>query len=122
LGSGGRAAMVGPVYRANPAVTSDEKLPEHFDHTLFIFDWMRNWIMAVHLDPDELTDRIEPFLPGWRFRKPIELKLAPDHTRSLIESGATWGVNADSRISRLVYRRGNRAPHAVAAPDVSAGR
>ncbi len=122
LGSGGRAAMVGPVYRADPAVTSDEKLPEHFDHTLFIFDWMRNWIMAVHLDPDERIDRIRPILPGWRFRKPIELKLAPDHTLYLIESGDKWNGNTDSQISRLVYRRGNRAPHAVANADVSAGR
>lgn len=122
LGSGGRAAMVGPLYRHDASVTNELKLPEHFDHTLFTFDWMRNWIMAVKLDTDERIASIEPFLPEWRFRKPIELKLAPDHTLYLIESGLSWGVNPDAQISRIIYRRGNRAPHAVASADVLAGK
>lgn len=122
LGSGGRSAMTGPVYHHDVAVTNDLKLPEHFDHALFIFDWMRNWLMAVHLDADERIASIEPFLPAWRFRKPIELKLAPDHTLYLIETGDKWTGNTDSQISRIVYRRGNRAPSAVATADVSAGK
>ena len=76
LGSGGRSAMLGPVYHFDASVTNDLKLPEHFDNSLFIFDWMRNWIQAVHLDGDGHIARIEPFLPETRFRKPIEVKLA----------------------------------------------
>lgn len=122
LGSGGRSAMVGPVYHHDATVTNDLKLPERLDHVLFIFDWMRNWLMAVHLDADERIASIEPFLPAWRFRKPIELKLAPDHTLYLIETGDKWTGNTDSQISRIVYRRSNRAPSAVASADVSAGK
>jgi len=55
--------MTGPVYRHDAAVANDLKLPEHFDHVLFIFDWMRNWLMAVHLDADERIASIGPFLP-----------------------------------------------------------
>ena len=25
-------------------------MPKEFDHTLFIYEWSRNWILAVHLD------------------------------------------------------------------------
>jgi cytochrome c len=122
LGSGGRSAMVGPLYRHDASVTNELKLPEHFDHTLFTFDWMRNWIMAVHLDADERIASIAPFLPEWRLRKPIELKLAPDHTLYLIESGDQWSGNTDSQISRIVYRRGNRPPEAIASAANNAGK
>ena len=122
LGSGGRSAMAGPVYRYDAAVKSELKLPEHFDHTFFAFDWMRNWIMAGHLDADERIRKIEPFLPEWRFRKPIELKLASDQTLYMIESGDKWTGNKDSQISRIVYRRGNRAPVAVASAGNTSGK
>ncbi len=122
LGSGGRSAMVGPLYRVDEAVKSDLKLPGQLDHSLFVFDWMRNWIMAVKLEADERIASIEPFLPTWRLRKPIELKLAPDHTLYLIESGDKWSENTDSQISRLIYRRGNRPPVALATSSNAAGK
>ncbi len=40
LGSGGRSAMVGPVYYDDPQLKSDAKLPVgRYDRTLFIYDW-----------------------------------------------------------------------------------
>jgi cytochrome c len=122
LGSGGRSAMSGPVYTFDPKVTSDLKLPEHFDRTLFIHDWMRNWIMAVKLDAQHKIARIEPFLPEMRFRKPIQVQLGADHTLYVLETGDKWSGNTDSQLVRLVYRRGNRAPRAVAAASVLAGK
>lgn len=122
LGSGGRSALVGPLYRYDPAVRNELKLPAAFDHVLFIHDWMRNWIQCVHLDGDERIARIEPFLPGIRFRKPIELKLAPDHTLYVIETGDQWSGNVDSQITRWVYRSGNRPPIAVADASHVAGK
>jgi cytochrome c len=122
LGSGGRSAMAGPVNHFDSAVTNDLKLPRHFDHTLFIYDWMRNWIQIARLDAKERLAGLEPFLPGMRFRKPVELKLAPDHTLYVIEYGDKWGGNTDAQIVRLIYRRGNRAPVAVASADTLAGK
>lgn len=122
LGSGGRSAMVGPVYHYEPGLKSEFKLPEHFDHSLFIFDWMRNWIQAVHLDSDERIASIERFLPEIRFRKPIDVKLAPDHSLYVIEYGDKWAFNDDAQIVRLVYHRGNRAPNAVAKASTAAGK
>jgi len=122
LGSGGRAAMTGPFYRFDAKVNGDLKLPEHFDNCLFIYDWMRNWIQTVKLDAEGHIARIEPFLPAMRFRKPIELKLAPDHTLYVIETGDKWMFNTDSQIFRIVYRRGHRAPVAIADATPRAGR
>jgi cytochrome c len=122
LGSGGRSAMVGPVYHFDPSIKNEFKMPDHFDHSLFIFDWMRNWIQAVHLDSDEHIADIERFLPETRFRKPIDIKLAPDHTLYVIEYGDKWANNDDSQIVRLIYRRGNRAPTAVAKASTTAGK
>lgn len=122
LGSGGRSAMAGPVYTFDPAVRNELKLPEHFDRTLFIHDWMRNWIMAVKLDAQQRIARIEPFLPDRQFRKPIQVHLGPDHTLYVLETGAKWTGNTDSQLVRLVYRRGNRAPEAVAEASVLAGK
>ncbi len=122
LGSGGRSAMAGPVFYADPAVKNELKLPDQFDHTLFIHDWMRNWIMAVKLDADERMASIQPFLPAMKWRRPIAVKVAPDHSLYVIEYGDKWFDNTDSQIVRLVYQRGNRAPVAAARADVLAGK
>jgi cytochrome c len=45
--------MAGPVYYFDPNLKSDHKLPGEFDHTLFIYEWSRNWVIAVHLDENE---------------------------------------------------------------------
>ncbi len=42
--------MAGPVYRYNDALQSASKLPKEYDHCLFIYEWSRNWIIAVKLD------------------------------------------------------------------------
>lgn len=123
LGSGGRSAMVGPVYYDDPNLQSDVKLPVgRFDRTLFIFDWMRNWIKAVHMDEQYKISRIEPFLPQMSFRKPIDVRTGPEGALYIAEYGDKWGDNHDAHIVRIVYRRGNRPPVAIAEARPSAGK
>jgi cytochrome c len=120
LGSGGRSIMAGPVYHFDPANPSPLKLPEVLDGRLFIYEWMRNWIQTVKLGTT--GPEIEPFLPGADLRRPIDLKIGPDGALYLIEYGDQWWENADSRIARVVYRRGNRAPVARLTATETAGR
>jgi cytochrome c len=123
LGSGGRSAMVGPVYYDDPGLKSDVKLPVgRYDRTLFIFDWMRNWIKAVHLDKDYKIARIEPFLPRMSFRKPIDIRTGPEGALYMAEYGDKWGDNHDAQIVRIVYRRGNRPPVAILEARPAAGK
>lgn len=115
LGAGGRSAMAGPIYRV--VNRSDDResplcLPDHYDGAWLVHDWTRNWIKAVWLDNEGNCQRIEPFMPGTLFRKPIHLKLANDGTLYVLEFGDKWFDNRDAQIVRIVYRRGNRAPRA----------
>lgn len=121
LGNGGRAAMVGPLYRFDPALASPIKLPEIFDGKLFIYDWCRSWVKTVSVKADGGVGGIRPFLGHLLLRRPIDLKLGPDGALYLIEFGEQWGGNRDGQVSRIVYRRGNRMPVARITADALAG-
>lgn len=119
-GSGGRTIMAGPVYHFDAANPSRLKLPEALDGRLFIYDWMRNWIQTVKLETP--GPEIEPFVPTWTLRRPIDMKIGPDGALYIIEYGDQWWENKDSRIVRVVYRRGNRAPLARLVASETAGK
>ncbi len=121
VASGGRSAMAGPFFHADPRVKSMEKLPDDFDQCLFVYDWTRNWIQALWLTPSNTVDRMEILAPRLEIRKPIDLQLADDHSLIIVEFGDKWGGNRDGRLLRLVYRRGNRAPVVEAALEPRAG-
>lgn len=111
-GGGGRTAMAGPVYYYDPNLKSDHKLPKKYDHTLFIYEWSRNWIIAVHLDGQENIARksdgsgalkMERFCPKMTFMRPMDMELGPDGCLYLIEWGTAWSDNKDTQIVRLEF-------------------
>jgi cytochrome c len=102
-GGGGRTAMAGPVYYYDPNLKSDHKLPGEFDHTLFIYEWSRNWVIAVHLDANEKIKKMEKVFTGMTFKRPIDLELGPDGCLYMIEYGTNWSDNRDSQIVRIEY-------------------
>lgn len=122
VGTGGRTACAGPVYRFDPELESETKFPAAYDGALFAFEWSRNWIMAVHFDDQANLDRLERFLPETTFTRPIDLQFDAGGSLYVIEYGETWGVNPDARLVRLDYVRGNRTPVAVAKVDNAVGR
>jgi cytochrome c len=103
-GSGGRTAMAGPVYYYNEKNPSPTKLPREFDHTLFIYEWSRNWIIAVHLDDQDKIKSMERFCSKMIFLRPTDLELGPDGCLYAIEFGTNWGKNNNSQIIRIEYR------------------
>ena len=100
---GGRCAMAGPVYYFNESLASPHKLPREFDHTLFIYDWARFWVIAVHLDAEEKIAKMERFCSGMTFKRPIEMKLGPDGCLYMMEWGTAWSDNLDSQLERIEY-------------------
>ncbi len=120
--TGGRTACAGPVYYFDDQLVSDVKFPAAFDSTLFAFEWSRNWIMAVHLNEDGSIASMERFLPDMPFSRPIDLQFDSNGALYVLEYGETWGVNVDSRLVRIEYARGNRAPMAIAKLVNSVGR
>ena len=107
---GGRTAMAGPVYYFDKSNKSATKLPAEFDHTLFIYEWSRNWIIAVHLDADDNIAKnadgswkMERFCPNMTFKRPMDMELGADGCLYLIEWGSAWGNNLDTQIVRIEY-------------------
>jgi cytochrome c len=100
---GGRTAMAGPVYYYDAALKSDYKLPGQFDHTLFIYEWSRNWIIAVHLDKDDKIAKMERIAANMTFKRPMDMELGPDGCLYMIEYGTNWSDNRDSQIVRIEY-------------------
>ncbi|MFT5128184.1 MAG: cytochrome c [Rhodothermales bacterium] len=122
LGSGGRTACAGPVYHADAESMGPTGLPVHFDNTLFIYEWSRHWIKAVHLEENGDIREIEPFLEAQAFRRPIDIEIDARGVMYLLEYGETWGANKDCALWRIDYQRGNRRPTVSVRAEDSAGR
>ncbi len=104
LGTGGRTAMAGPVHHFDPATSETRGLPEYFDDTLFIYEWSRGWIQEVKIDSEGNVLKINPFLPSFDFRRPIDMKISPDGAMYLLEWGSNFGGgNADAKLVRIDY-------------------
>jgi hypothetical protein len=105
----GRTAMAGPVVHFDASLDAANRLPAYYDDTLFIYEWSRGWIKEVKLDDDGNILKINPFLPGQQFRRPMDMELGPDGAIYMLEWGTSFGGNnADSRLVRIDYL--NNAP------------
>jgi len=122
LGKGGRTACAGPVYHFQADSKSTTRFPAAYDRALFIYEWSRNWIKVIHMDDMGDVKQIEPFMPTQAFSRPIDMEFGPDGAMYLIEYGETWGVNTNSRLVRIDYIAGNRAPVAVASVENNIGK
>lgn len=121
-GQGGRNAMAGPVFYSESFKKSEWTFPEYYDSKLFIYDWMRGWILVVTMDQDHKIRKIEPFMPSHKFSNPMDMVFGPDGSMYLLEYGTKWySQNEDARLVRIKYNSGNRAPIVVAKADKSAG-
>ncbi|RAW00435.1 ThuA domain-containing protein [Pseudochryseolinea flava] len=123
LGQGGRSAMAGDFYSYDDQNSSPTKFPKYYDGCLFVFDWMRNWVMTMRFDDNENLKRIEPFMSGnGDFRRPIDIAFGKDGVMYMLEYGSVYGIdNEDARLVRIEYNAGNRAPIACAGiPDTTA--
>jgi cytochrome c len=122
VGQGGRNAMAGPVFHAGDYTSSGRNFPAYYDGKLFIYDWMRNWIMAVSMDENGDYQKMEPFLPARLSDKPIDMHFGPDGALYVLEYGTYWRAqNDDSRLIRIEYNEGNRQPVAQIAADRTVG-
>jgi cytochrome c len=112
VGTGGRSALAGPVYHFNSNLASS--FPEYFDNSLFIYEWMRNWVFVVRLDDEQNFKRMERFMPiTGDFRRPIDMEIGPEGSFYMLEYGSIYGIdNVDARLVRIDYNEGNRKPTA----------
>ena len=105
LASGGRTAMAGPVYHREKFESSEIALPGSYDNSLFIYEWTRSWIKQVILDERGYILKINDFLPGKDFKRPMDMELGPDGALYVIQWGTNWSNNNDTQILRIEYHQ-----------------
>ena len=121
LGQGGRCAMAGPVYYVND-YPKETRFPDYYDGKLFIYDWIRNWIMAVTMDKEGNLQTIEPFMPNTKFHNISDMEVGKDGRIYTIEYGTGWfAENKDAGLYVLTYNGGNRPPVVKLQVDKKAG-
>lgn len=118
VGKGGASAMVGPIYHSDLFEDSEFRLPTYYDGKLFIYDWVRRWIMAVEMNEEGDYVSMEPFLEHLDLVAPIDMKFASDGAIYILEYGTNWfSKNANAKLVRIEYAEGNRNPTAVIEAD-----
>ncbi|MEW4563542.1 PQQ-dependent sugar dehydrogenase [Bremerella sp. JC770] len=122
VGAGGRTACAGPSYDFDAANPSTTKFPPHFSRCLFVYEWSRHWILAVHLTEQSEIASLEPFMPDHKFTRPVDMQFGPDGALYMLEYGETWGENDDAKLVRIDYVRGNRPPSAIASAANNTGK
>ena len=90
VGEGGGTICAGPVYHYRDEVSFEGKWPEYFDKKLFIFEWMRSWILTVELDAQGAYKGMESPFGGNPFKKPIDIGFGPDGAMYVLDYGSNW--------------------------------
>jgi cytochrome c len=122
VGNGGRNAMAGPVFYNEDFKTATRAFPKYYNGKLFIYDWMRGWIMAVTLDKEGNYSSMEQFMPSYRFSNPMDMEFAANGDLYMLEYGSGWfSANDDARLIRIEFNGGNRKPSIVLNADKMGG-
>ncbi len=118
VANGTRCAMAGPTYYCDqyPAET---RFPDNFDKKVIVYDWMRNWMMAIGIDSLDRLTSMEPLAGSIRMFRPIDMLIDKTGALWVLEYGTEWfGNNPDACLSRIDYRRGNSQAGTNSPPSV----
>jgi cytochrome c len=122
VGTGGRNAMAGPVFRSNEFNGASRPWSKYYDGKLIIYEWMRGWMMAVTMDEKGNYVSMEQIMPSYKFSNPMDMQFADDGDLYMLEYGSGWFQgNDDARLVRIEYNSGNRKPFIKANADKKAG-
>ncbi len=122
LGTGARSAMGGPIFHRADFPKGKRVFPDYYEGKWLIGDLCRGLIMSVSLTADGAYAGMERFLPSYKPVEPIDMKFGPDGDLYVLEYGSNWFRKSDnSRLVRIEYNAGNRAPVAKATASTLGG-
>ncbi len=122
LGSSGRSATGGPVFRKADFKDAPFTFPAYYEGKWLIVDFMRGWIFAVTMDENGDYQSMERVLPNETFSSAIDMDFGPDGALYILEYGSAWfRGNANSRLIKIEYNKGNRKPNVSATADKTSG-
>lgn len=112
--NGTRCAMGGPAYYCDE-YPPQTRLPKRFDGKILIYEWMRNWIMAVELDSLDQYVGMQPVAANVRLGRPIDMLIDKNGSLWVLEYGTEWfTANPDACLSRIDYVRNDSHTDEVA--------
>jgi cytochrome c len=119
LGTGGRCAVGGPVYRRSDfAENAPRPWPAYFEGKWIITDCTRAWFQAVTMNDAGDFVGLERLFPEIRIAEPMDIKFGPDGDLYVLDYGSTWFAKSeDSKLVRIEYNSGNRLPMVRASAD-----
>lgn len=110
-GSGGRNAMAGQVFYSDEYQKTENTFPDYYNGKLFIYDWMRGWVLVVTMDKNGDLVSIEPFMGNTRFNNPMDMQFGADGSLYILEYGTKWfAANEEARLIKINFNAGNRKP------------
>lgn len=122
MGTGGRSAMAGPTYYKDDFKGAKRPFPDYYNGKTFLYEWMRDMIIAVSYDGKGNMTNMERFLPKMPFSHPIDMAFGPNGDLYVLEYGTGWFLkNDDSRLVRIEFNAGNRKPNIQIAASQKAG-
>jgi len=122
LGSAGRSATGGPVFRAADFKDAPRPFPAYYEGKWFIIDFMRDWIMAITMDQNGDYESMEHFLPNEKFNAAIDMDFGPSGDLYILEYGDAWFTgNPNAGLVKIEFNAGNRKPQVKASADKLAG-
>ncbi len=122
LGSAGRSATGGPVFRAADFKDAPRSFPGYYEGKWFIVDFMRDWIMAITMDQNGNYESMEHFLPNEKFNAAIDMDFGPSGDLYILEYGDAWFTgNPNAGLVKIEFNAGNRKPQVKASADKLAG-
>ena len=80
-----RAAVMGGLYRFDPALKSPNRLPPRYDGSLFIMDWARHWINEVTFKADGSVNQTTAFMAATKPNGPIDMAFGPGGDMFVLE-------------------------------------
>lgn len=123
VGTSGRSATGGPVFRKLDFKTAQRPWPDYYEGKWLITDFMRGWIMAITMDEKGDYMSMERVLPNMNFSSAIDMDFGPSGDMYVLEYGSAWfRGNENSKLVRIEYNSGNRKPNVVAKSNINSGQ
>lgn len=122
VGTGGRSATGGPIYRRADFAKAARPFPDYYEGKWLAADLSRGWIMSIAMDEKSDYRSMERFLPGYKPSEIIDIKFGPDGDLYVLDYGSTWFAKSiDSQLVRIEYNGGNRVPTVQITADRTGG-
>ena len=123
VGSGGRSATGGPIYRRADFKEAARPFPAYFEGKWIAADLARGWVMAIEIDEEGNYVGMERLLPGYKPAEIIDIKFGPEGDLYILEYGSRWFRDSDDdKLLRVEYNAGNRKPVVAVSADRKGGK